>query len=403
MTWAEPGPPASYSWEATDEGVATRFGLTVGQIVRFDLNTSPAPPALLGEMLAAGTFETSLSEYPPGDYRRLVEAAAERYGVGTDEVVPGAGADEILDMAAKAFLRAGERAVVPVPTYAMYRVVTEQRGGVVVPVPRLGPDEGFALDLPAMREAARDAALVWLCNPNNPTGAEEPEGAIAALLDAIEADAAADGRGPAAVVVDEAYAEFTGRSLIGIRSRYPNLVVVRTASKAYALAGLRVGFAIAAPASLARVALYRPPGSIGTISETVVTRALREPAAMLANVARVASERPRLLAAFETAGWRPYPSVACFVLVDLGSAARASFVAGQLLRRGIVPRTFSAGHPAERCLRLTVRAPQENERLIEAIAQIAPEAARVTAHLDPDPATTRLASEAAQPVPKEPA
>lgn len=373
MTFTDPGQPASYSWEATDEGVAARFGLPVEQIVRFDLNTSPTPPDLLAEMLAAGTFETSLSEYPPGDYRRLTEAAAERYGVGVDEVVPGAGADEILDLCVKAFLPAGAKAVVPVPTYAMYRVVTEQRGGTVVPVPRLGPDEGFGLDIPAVRSAARDAALVWVCNPNNPTGGEELDGVIETLLAGIVADAADDGRRPAAVVVDEAYAEFTGHSAIGLRHQFPNLAVVRTASKAYALAGLRVGFAIAAPATLNRIALFRPPGSIGTISESVVTRVLREPTAMLANVARVDAERPRIFAALEAAGWRPYPSVACFVLVDMGSTARASYVADQLLRRGLVPRTFPAGHPAERCLRVTVRAPHENDRLIEAIAQIAPE------------------------------
>lgn len=369
----DPANPASYSWEATDEGVAARFGIPLAQVVRFDLNTSPAPPALLAEMLAAGTFETSLSEYPPGDYLHLVEAAAARYGVGIDEVVPGCGADEILDMCVKAFLPAGGRSVIPTPTYAMYRVHTEQRGGVVVPVPRLGPDEGFGLDLPAMREAARDASIVWLCNPNNPTGAEELDGAIEQLLADMAADAEAAGRRPAAVVVDEAYAEFTGRSVIPLRAQYPNLVVVRTASKAYALAGLRVGFAIAAPATLERIALFRPPGSIGTISETVVTRALREPEAMLANVARVEAERPRLVEAFEAAGWTPYPSVACFVLVDLGTVERSSFVADALMRRGIVPRTFPAGHPAAHCIRVTVRAPHENDRLIAAIGEIAPE------------------------------
>ncbi len=372
-TATDPSTSASYSWEATDEEVAFRYGLPVEQVVRFDLNTSPAPPALLGEMLAVGRFETSLSEYPPGDYRRLVEAAAARYGVERDEVVPGAGADEVLDMCVKAFLPAGGRAVVPSPTYAMYRVVTEQRGGTVVSVPRLGADRGFALDLPGVRDAARAADVVWLCNPNNPTGAEEPEGAIEALLEGIAADAEAAGRRSPAVVVDEAYAEFTGRTVIPLRRRFANLVVVRTASKAYALAGLRVGFAVAAPATLARVAHFRPPGSIGTISETVVTRALGDPTAMLANVARVAAERPRLVAAVEAAGWTAYPSVACFLLVDLGSPGRSAHVAEHLLRRGLVARTFPAGHPAGSCLRLTVRAPEENTRLIEAIAQIAPE------------------------------
>ena len=107
-----PTDPASYSWEATDEGVAERFGIPVEQVLRFDLNTSPAPPDLVARLLREGRFETSLSEYPPGDYRNLVEAAASVYGVTTDEIVPGAGADEILDMCTKAFLPAGGAAVI---------------------------------------------------------------------------------------------------------------------------------------------------------------------------------------------------------------------------------------------------------------------------------------------------
>jgi histidinol-phosphate aminotransferase len=373
VTFSSPDQPASYSWEATDEGVAERYGLPIEQVVRFDLNTSPTPPRLLAELLAGGRFETSLSEYPPGDYRRLVEAAATRYGVGTDEVVPGAGADEILDMCVKAFLPAGATAVVPVPSYAMYRVVTEQRGGVVRPVPRLGPDLGFAIDEPAVRAAAADAALLWLCSPNNPTGLPEPEGTIERLLTDLEADAAAAGRDPVVVVVDEAYAEFTGESVIPLRSRFANLVVVRTASKAYALAGLRVGFAVAQPATLARVALYRPPGSVGTISETVVTRALLDGEDMRENVARVERERGRLSTGLAAVGWSSYPSVTNFVLFDLGTPRRAAAIAERLMRRGLVPRTFGADHPLAHCLRITVRADLENDRLIDAARAIAEE------------------------------
>ncbi len=370
VTTTSPTEPASYSWEATDEAVAERYGLPLERIIRFDLNTSPAPPRLLGEMLAAGTFETSLSEYPPGDYRRLVAAAAARYGVSEDEVVPGAGADEILDMCVKAFLPAGQSAVVPVPSYAMYRVVTEQRGGRMVAVPRRGPGDGFAIDVEAVRVAARDAAMVWLCNPNNPTGAEEPAGTIESLLRAIAADSAAEGRAPAWVVVDEAYAEFSGHTFIPLRTRYPNLAIVRTASKAYALAGLRVGFAVAAPTTLARIARYRPPGSVGTISETVATRALRDGEEMRDNVARVERERTRLSNALAAAGLRPYPSVTNFILADLGSPERAGATAGALMRRGLVPRTFPAGHPLAGCLRVTVRAATENDRLLDAVGEI---------------------------------
>ena len=282
-----PTDPASYAWEATNEGVAERFGIPVSQVLRFDLNTSPAPPATLARILAAGRFETVLSEYPPGDYRHLVEAAAERYGVSTDEVVPGAGADEILDMCTKAFLPAGRAAVISVPTYAMYRIHAEQRGARVIAVPRLGRSRGWAMDVDAVREAAREATLVWACNPNNPTGQLEPAGTIEALLLGLEADAVAAGRAAPAVVVDEAYGEFTGDSVIPLRARFPNVVAVRTASKAYAMAGLRVGFAVATPATLRRIALYRPPGSIGTISATAVTAALLDPTEMLANVDRV--------------------------------------------------------------------------------------------------------------------
>jgi len=367
-----PTDPASYSWEATDEGVAERFGIPVAQVLRFDLNTSPAPPDLVARLLREGRFETSLSEYPPGDYRDLVEAAAAVYGITTDELVPGAGADEILDMCTKAFLPAGEAAVISTPTYAMYRVHAEQRGGRVIAVPRRPAQEGWAMDVPAVREAAREARLVWICNPNNPTGLAEPEGAIETLLAGLETDATADGRAVPAVVVDEAYSEFTGGSVIPLRTRFPNLVAVRTASKAYAMAGLRVGFAVAAPATLRRVALYRPPGSIGTISATVVAAALRDGSEMRANLDRVARERPRLAAGLAAAGWRPQPSVTNFILLDLVTAQRSEAAALALMRQGLVPRTFGHGHPLAHCLRVTVRDPGEDDRLVAAAAEISP-------------------------------
>jgi len=370
VTWSLPTQPVGYAWEATDEEVAARFGIPVETILRFDLNTSPNPPELAAEILRAGQFEMPLSEYPPSDYRRLIEAAAAAYGVGTDELLVGAGADEILDLAGKAFLPEGGRAVLPAPTYAMYRVITDQRRATAVVVPRLGSDAGFALDLAATREAAAEADLVWLCSPNNPIGLAEPDGAIATLLDGIAADAEAIGRPPATVVLDEAYAEFVGRSLLELRLRHPNLVVVRTASKAYALAGLRVGFAVARPETIARIAPYRPPGSVSTVSVTVVTAALTDPRAMTANVERVDAERDRLAGDLRAIGWSVGPSVTNFLLVDVGTAERAAQVATGLLERGLVPRTFAAGHPLAHCLRLTVRDRLGNERLIAAAAGI---------------------------------
>jgi histidinol-phosphate aminotransferase len=373
VTFVSPTAPAQYTWEATDEEVAARYGVPIDEIVRFDLNTSPAPPELAARILAAGRFETGLSEYPPSDYRRLVEAAAERYGVATDEILVGAGADEILDLVGKAFLPPGGSAVLPTPTYAMYRVITEQRGARGLAVPRLGPRAGWAIDGEAVRAAARDAALVWLCSPNNPTALPEPEGAIETLLAGLAADA--DGRDAPVVVLDEAYAEFAGRSLVSLRASYPRLVVIRTASKAYALAGLRVGFALAVPELIAAMAPYRPPGSVSTASVTVVTEALRDPSIAAANVARVEQERDRLADGLRAAGWDVGPSATNFLLAALGSAQRAAVVAEGLLRRGLVPRTFGEGHPLRDHLRVTIRDRAQDDRLIEAAREIADELA----------------------------
>jgi histidinol-phosphate aminotransferase len=372
MTFVSPTAPATYAWEATDEEVAARYGLPVERIVRFDLNTAPAPPDLVRDLLASGDFGTPLSEYPPADYKPLTEAAAARYGVSTDEVLVGAGADEILDIVAKAVLTDRSTAVIPTPTYAMYRVVTEQRGARVVAVPRLGATEGYALDLPAVRAAAADAALLWLCSPNNPTALPEPEGSIEALLADLTRDAEAAGRDAPVVVVDEAYAEFVGASLLDLRHAYPSLVVIRTASKAYALAGMRVGFAVAAPAMIERLNPYRSPASISIVSAALVTAAMRDDAVARANVQRVGRERDRLRAGLAEAGWSVGESVTNFVLVDFGSVERSAAAAEGLLRHGLVPRTFGAAHPLADHLRLTVRDTHENDRLIEAAATITP-------------------------------
>ena len=370
VSMSDPTAPAGYSWEATSEQVAARYGVPLDRIVRFDLNTSPEPPALAARVLAAGRFETSLSEYPPSDYRLLTEAAAERYGVAAEEVLVGAGADEILDVAAKAFLPPGGSGLIPTPSYAMYRVLTEQRPASVRPVPRLGPADGYAIDLDATRTVARDAELVWLCSPNNPTALAEPEGAIARLLADLAADAERDGRPAPVVVLDEAYAEFAGTSLAPLRTEYPHLIVVRTLSKAYALAGLRVGFAIAARPMISAMEPFRPPGSVSTVSVTLGTEALRDPDIVDRAVHWVSGERERLSTALREVGWPAGPSDTNFVLIPFASRERAAAAAEGLLRRGLVPRTFPSSHPLADHLRLTVRSPAEDDRLIAAASEL---------------------------------
>jgi histidinol-phosphate aminotransferase len=379
VTFASPTKPASWSWEATNAEIAARYGLPVESIVRFDTNTSPAPPSVVASLLSAADWEVPLSEYPPSDYRRLVDAAAARYGVGRDELLVGAGADEVLDLAAKAFLPPGGAAIVPIPTYPMYGIVTEQRVARVVRVPRRGADAGYALDIDAVRIAAAEPdtdggmvpSLVWLCSPNNPTGRAEPEGVIASLLDGLAADAGSAGRQAPTVVLDEAYIEFVGPSLAPLREVYPRLVILRTLSKAYGIAGLRVGFAIARPELIEELAVYRPPGSVSIVSVDIGAALLADDRIARERVAATIAERERLATALAGAGWSPLPSVTNFLLVGFASPTAAGAAAEGLLSRGLIPRTFPAGHPLAHCLRLTVRNREQDDRLIAAARELA--------------------------------
>ncbi len=280
-------------------------------------------------------------------------------------MIVGAGADEVLDLAGKAFLPAGSAALVPVPTYAMYGVLTSQRAARVMPVPRLDAAAGYALDVPAVVARLAQVSLVWLCSPNNPTGAPEPLAALEEVL------AAAARLTPAPlVVVDEAYVEFSGATVVGWRERYPNLFVVRTLSKAFALPGIRVGFGVAARPLIARLERVRPPGSIATVSARLAVRALREPRYAQENVAALSAERDWLSRHLSALGWLAAPSVTNFLLVRIGDHAAAEAVAEHLLRTGIVPRTFGPANPLRGHLRLTVRSRRENERLLEVVAAL---------------------------------
>ena len=214
VTFTSPTAPASYSL-----GGDRRAGR--GPVRRGPGHDRPLRPEHLPH--PAGARRTSCWR-PDGSRRRCpntrrpttaasIEAAAARYGVDPSELIVGAGADEILDIVAKAFITGGGSAVVPVPTYAMYRVVTEQRGGDRRgrATPRPNRPGSRSTRRPSGRPSpTRGATVVWLCSPNNPTALAEPDGTIAALLAALADDAAAAGREPPIVVLDEAYAEFVG-------------------------------------------------------------------------------------------------------------------------------------------------------------------------------------------------
>ncbi len=351
-----------YTWEPPNRVIAARYGLDEADILRFDTNTSPAVLSYLPDALQ-GPWDPPLSEYPDSTYAEFAEAAAAYVGARADEILIGCGADEVLDIIAKTFLALGDISVVPVPTYSMYAVLTQQRGATLASVPRLGPEAGYALDMEAMMALLPVAAVVWLCAPNNPTGAPESRADLEALL---EAGAALPEGGPI-IVVDEAYIEFHPGSLVALRDRYPALIVIRTMSKAFALTGLRVGYAVAARSTIEQLERLRPPGSVNTLSAKAAAIALRRPEIAAANAEALGSEREWLAGRLTVLGLAPQPSVTNFLLCRIGGPVEADAANEALLRGGIVVRTFGPESPLAGYLRFTVRNREQNERFLEVI------------------------------------
>ncbi len=351
-----------YTWEPPNRVIAARYGLDEAEILRFDTNTSPAVLSYLPAALE-GPWDPPLHEYPDSTYAEFAEAAAAYVGARPEEILIGCGADEVLDIIAKTFLAPGAGSVVPVPTYSMYAVLTQQRGGRLLSVARRGPEAGYRLDMKAMTGSLADAAVVWLCAPNNPTGTAEAPADIELLL---EAGAVLPDGGPV-IVVDEAYIEFSPGSVVALRDRYPALVVVRTMSKAFALTGLRVGYAVATRSTIAQLERLRPPGSVNTLSAKAAAVALRQPQIAVANAAALGHERDWLAARLTGLGLPPLPSVTNFLLCRIGTPDEADALNETLLRGGIVVRTFGAGSPLAGHLRFTVRNRAQNERFLDVI------------------------------------
>lgn len=345
-----------YAWELSTEEVARRHGLTPGRVIRFDLNTSPFRPAVWEEAMEQSRLEAMPQEYFDTAYAELTPLFARYCGVGEDQIVVGAGADEILDIVSKTFLDNGDAAVLTPPTYSMYAIVTAQMGAVLRQAPLV---EGFALNVPATLEAARGAKVLWHCNPNSPTGTATPP----EILRRLVAEA------PCMVVVDEAYAEYAGSSAVELIADHPNLIVVRTMSKAFSMAGMRLGWAVAAPEVVELLHRVRPPNSVSRVTAHLGVLALRDLDGMRANVRRVLEQREPLADALRELGATVHPSVTNFLLTDWGSPEAAQAVYEHLEGRGMVVRNLAGNPLLPGHLRITVRSAEENARLVEALAE----------------------------------
>ena len=340
-----------YQWEPSNDDIAARFGLDPAQVVRFDQNTAPEPPAGAGPVAAMSAL--GINEYPDASYRSLRDAVTAYTGVPADNVVAGAGLDEIILLAAQAFLRPGDISAMVEPTYSLHSIAVGRVGATAVQVPLVGP--GFAIDAAALLDAAATSALTWLCVPNNPTGTRPDDDLIRTVIEVT----------PGVTVLDAAYAELAGDDWSRWVAESPRLVVMQTLSKGFGLAGARVGYALASAGLISKFDDIRPPGSISSISAALAVAALSDPSGMRERVAALTAERARLSGLLTAAGLDPIPSDANFLLCRIGSNAKR--VAEALMSEGLVVRSYDAGAMLSDHLRFTVRSPDEDDRLVDAL------------------------------------
>ena len=319
------------------------------------MHANEMPWRALGDNTDAG-----LNRYPEPQPRALVDRMARLYDVPASRVLVGRGSDEAIDLLARAFCRAGTDSVVTCPpTFGFYKVAARIQGAAVIEVPLRG--EEFKLDTQGVIEAGHRAKIVFLCSPNNPTGnlLDEPD-----IVETCRSLA-----GHALVCLDEAYLEFSGRSSLARRiGEFPNLVILRTLSKAYALAGARCGTLIASEEIVGLLKLIIPPYAIPSSTVEEVLKLTESPQRSIADdrIRTILAERERMrlrLASMESVR-HVFHSDANFLLVRCRDA-RSVLEAGKAA--GLLVRDFSSATRLEGCLRISVGTPEQNERLLAAV------------------------------------
>lgn len=304
------------------------------------------------------------SRYPDFDPKELLEALARFSGWREDGVLAGNGSNELIEALLLVTVGAGTRVVIPAPTFTLYALMTTILGGAPVRVPLrpagADPAAGLAYDVDAISSARREsgATVTIVCSPNNPTGNALALADVERLCD--ESDSL--------VVVDEAYHEFSGETAVPLLARHPNLVVLRTFSKAMALAGLRVGYLLASPDLVREINKARLPYNLNFFSQAAAIAALDEREALEATVARLVRERERLLAALgDMPGVRAWPSRANFFIVELVEGIDPKAVFASMLRRGVLVRDVTSYPMLGRCLRVSVGREEENDAFLHAL------------------------------------
>jgi len=320
------------------------------RVVKLNTNENPYPasPRVLDAVLAAA--RGGLARYPDPEARALRSAASTLYGIPLDHILAGNGSDELLALLLRATVDPGTPVAFPVPTYSLYETLVAVQGGRMVRVPWA---EGWRV--PEALVAAQ-ARVTFLCNPNSPSGTLVPLTEVEALAQALDG----------VLVVDEAYVDFADGNALSLVGRLSNVVVMRTFSKSFSLAGMRAGLAFGHPELLTGLRAVKDSYNLNLLTQAAATAALEDVDAMRANVARIRATRARLTAALERRGYTVPPSHANFVLARRTGVDQAP-VAAALAARGVLVRHFATPELQD-ALRITVGTDEEIDVLLAALS-----------------------------------
>lgn len=296
--------------------------------------------------------DDALARYPSAYASELKDALAEYAGVDPACIGTGCGSDDILDSAIRAFAAPGDRIAFCAPTFAMIPIFARLNGVEPVAIPMTS---SWDIDPDALARA--DARVIYVCSPNNPTGTVASRGALERLIASA----------PGVVLLDEAYAEFCAESILDLAKASERVLVVRTMSKAFGLAGLRVGYAVGAPSLIAEVEKSRGPYKVSTVAERAAVAALMHDRTWVAErVGAARASRDRLATSLRALGLAPLPSQANFVFVPIGDAPA---VARRMRERGVAVRAFQGLPIVGDALRITAGPDPMMEQGLDALAE----------------------------------
>ncbi len=322
------------------------------KVIKLNTNENPYPPSPAAMKVLREFDGEMLRRYPHPFAQAFREAAGEVLGFDADWILPGNGSDDLLTMLMRATAEPGRKVVYPSPTYVLYRTLAKIQAAAII---ETDFDEDYNLPLEALAEA--DGALTLIANPNSPSGTLTGSDKLAELASRLDG----------VLVIDEAYADFADENALRLVREHENVIVLRTLSKGYSLAGLRLGFGVANPALLAGLAKVKDSYNVDAVACAVGASAMRDQTHKNANAAKVKASRAKLTAGLESLGWRIWPSQANFLLAR-PPKGDAKAIYESLKARGILVRYFNEPRIDDK-LRISVGTDDQNAQLLAALKE----------------------------------